>query len=515
MYQKILVQDKIIQVQNPIDFATSLGDFYSDKSTNLSKKNLGQFFTPKAIAIFLADSVELQDNCEEVSILDPGAGLGILSCAMIEQISIKYKNVTSIKLQLYEFDKSIIPYLEKVLVNLNNWCINNSLELSYKISKKDFLIANLSSKSTYKSKYDIVISNPPYFKLSKKYKLKFGLDNDLKALPNAYSAFLVISERLLKPKGQLLFITPRSFSSGKYFNHFRKIFFDRITLSWLHVFEKRSSAFKKDGVLQEVVIFQAKKRDKNDINLIRVSNSKGIDDFNKISSITCEESLLIDLNSNERFLFLPTTKNCIELLKKYKKLTANLSTLHIKASTGPVVYFRNYPFLRKTNSNINVPFIWLNNVNQMNLNWPNKNLKRQQYFKVSKKSKSVLLQSKNYVLIRRFSAKGDRKRLIACPMLKNMTKELIAFENKLNYLEKVDGELREEEAVGLSAILCSNIYNQLFGMLNGNTNVSVSELQALNMPDLNTISTFGKYLKNNGINEENINQQVNMLFEQL
>ena len=513
MQQDILVQKKVTQAQNPTDFATSFDDFYSKKSTSQVKKNIGQFFTPKAVAKFLAESVVLDNNIEEVSILDPGAGLGILSCAIVEEISQKYKNIKSIKLHLYELDKPITPYLVEVLNNLEGWCSSKSISLTFELIEKDFLKSNIYSKNDFK--YDIIISNPPYFKLSKKYKSEFDLDIDLQSVPNAYSAFLIISERLLKAKGQLLFITPRSFSSGKYFNYFRRRFFNKMVLKWVHVFEKRTSAFKKDKVLQEVIIFRAIKRNNDFEGEVCITNSSGIHDFNLTTNIVCKESLIIDFSSNEMFLFLPTTKKNIDLLKQYNKLINTLSTLNIKASTGPVVYFRNYDFLRVIHNTEYIPLIWLNNVNIMNLDWPNDNILKPQYFKVTEKSKSVLLESKNYVLIRRFSAKGDKKRLIACHILKNSPNGLIGLENKLNYLEKINDELTEEEAIGLSAVLCSDIYNQLFSMLNGNTNVSVSELHALYMPDLDTISNLGTYLKDEGVNEENINKQVSILFEKL
>jgi adenine-specific DNA-methyltransferase len=54
------------------------------------RKSLGQFFTSKATARFMASLFNFPQK-EKVEILDPGAGSGILSAAIIEIID-KYHN---------------------------------------------------------------------------------------------------------------------------------------------------------------------------------------------------------------------------------------------------------------------------------------------------------------------------------------------------------------------------------------------------------------------------------------
>ena len=56
----------------------------------------------------------------EVSLLDPGCGMAVLSCALIEPM-IDSSQVDRISLILYETDKKVIPLTEQVLEYLSHW----------------------------------------------------------------------------------------------------------------------------------------------------------------------------------------------------------------------------------------------------------------------------------------------------------------------------------------------------------------------------------------------------------
>ena len=54
------------------------------ETTETHKKNFGQYLTPYAIAKYMANLFPKTN--EEISILDPGAGIGTLSCALLDRI---------------------------------------------------------------------------------------------------------------------------------------------------------------------------------------------------------------------------------------------------------------------------------------------------------------------------------------------------------------------------------------------------------------------------------------------
>lgn len=71
--------------ERPAQYAERVGKGYAGASIQKDKKNKGQFFTPLSISEFMSRLAAYSGN-KDVSILDPGCGLAILSCALIEHI---------------------------------------------------------------------------------------------------------------------------------------------------------------------------------------------------------------------------------------------------------------------------------------------------------------------------------------------------------------------------------------------------------------------------------------------
>lgn len=72
-----------------MSFAQRLGEQYMSTISNSSKKEKGQFFTPIEIARFMSEQISTEK--EDISILDPGCGTCVLSCALI--ISCRQENI--------------------------------------------------------------------------------------------------------------------------------------------------------------------------------------------------------------------------------------------------------------------------------------------------------------------------------------------------------------------------------------------------------------------------------------
>ena len=63
----------------------NITDQYLEKFPKNERKKIGQFFTSKNTAIFMANMFKKDIN-KDLTILDPGAGTGILSAALIERL---------------------------------------------------------------------------------------------------------------------------------------------------------------------------------------------------------------------------------------------------------------------------------------------------------------------------------------------------------------------------------------------------------------------------------------------
>lgn len=72
--------------------------------------------------------------------------------------------------------------------------------------------------------------------------------------PNLYFLFMQMSLFNLLDNGEMVYIVPRSWTSGAYFTKFRKKFLSEGSLEYIHLFESRNKVFTKENVLQETMI---------------------------------------------------------------------------------------------------------------------------------------------------------------------------------------------------------------------------------------------------------------------
>jgi adenine-specific DNA-methyltransferase len=380
------------------------------------------------------------------------------------------------------------------------------------------LTANGNLFSDSSKPFDIIISNPPYFKLPIDDARVLAAKVVVNGHPNIYAIFMAIASRLLKEKGELIFITPRSYASGSYFKMFREFFFRVIEIDNVHLFSSRRDTFGRDKVLQETVIIKGTRKEKTDPkHSVIVSSSLGLKDIKSPETKSFKLKELIDLSSNEKILYLPTSDYDENILTIFKRWSGNLNKYNIQISTGPVVAFRSRKYIEdyfEKEQEI-APLFWLHNVKQMELEWPIFKPEKGQYVRIENESKSILIPNKNYILLRRFSTKDDKSRLIAAPYFCDfVNSDYIGVENKLNYIYRPKGHLDRNEVVGLCALLNSTLFNSYFRIFNGNVNVSATELREIPLPPLETIKDIGdNILISNDYLVENMNRLVIEQFE--
>src|SRR5260370_30927700 len=112
---------------------------------------------------------------------------------------------------------------------------------------------------------------------------------------------------------------------------------------------------------------------------------------------------------------------------------------------------------------------------------------------VSKESQRILLPAKRYVVLKRFTAKEERRRLVAGIMeAADSYSPVVALENHLNYVYKPGGALSKPEAFGLAALFNSALVDRYFRAISGNTQVNAAEIRAMPFPDLKTVHQIGQ-----------------------
>ncbi len=491
--------------EKPSQFAERVGRMYADASAQKDKKHKGQFFTPLAISQFMGRLATPSEK-DSVSVLDPGCGLAILSCALIEHL-VEDSKLETIALTLYETDKNVVPLTSLVLSYLQEWCKKQGIRMNYQLNESDFVLDKCeyldSDDSIFGAmnvgeRFDYIISNPPYFKLAKDDVHSRSCASIVDGQTNIYALFMAICTKLMKDDGQMIFITPRSFASGRYFQSFRDFLFRHVHIDLIHLFNTRKDTFSKDEVLQELVIMRM--HPAGEVTNIIVSFSQGIRDLDQPHQKEYPAANIVDVDSDEKVVYLPVDSRDEAILSMFRSWDGNMEKYGIKISTGPVVAFRAHDFIVSEPGKDTVPLYWLHNVVKMLCDHPVQKKDKGQYIKVASETKAALLPNKNYVLLRRFSSKDDSSRLVAAPYFGNMSQyEAVGIENKLNYIYRPKGHLRRDEVIGLTALLDSEMFDAYFRTFNGNINVSATELRMMPLPPIETIREIGRkiILRNN------------------
>ncbi len=486
-----------LQQETPVAFADRVGQAYAIDRTADHRKSHGLYLTPPSVAAFMAALIPSRDT---LRLLDPAAGAGVLICAAVEELARKPNPPHHIEITAYEIDSELVEYLRMVLDHLTTWAKRRKIQVQATIHCEDFILAQAAALTVPATKrFDAVIANPPYLKINKNDPRAVAAADVVHGQPNIYGLFMAIAAALLYSGGEFVFITPRSFASGPYFRKFRERFFAMLRPLRTHVFASRSEAFDRDEVLQENVILHAVRNDdwadlQTDHEFV-ISTSNGLADLDQSQEWTIGLSEIINPNNLKSTFRLPATVEDNDILKRVDNWKGSLHTYGMEISTGPVVPFRATEFLTGKANGVTVPLLWMNHVQAMAVRWP-LGSRKPEYIVNSPESKKLLVANSNYVLLRRFSAKEESRRLTAAPCLaKNLPGTIVGLENHLNYIYRPYGMLTEDEAWGIAALYSSALLDRYFRCINGNTQVSATELRAMPLPPLAAIVELGRRVK--------------------
>ncbi len=489
---------------SPVEACQIIGEWYRACSSDARRVNAGQFFTPSTVAHYMATIADELGN--GIHILDPGAGVGILASAICEK-AIQQK-INKIFITAYESDPVLYVLCRWMLTRtrdiLNEYDIDISIELYQRdfveaMAEKNTPLSLWSQDSHLKHTFDLAILNPPYFKVNQKDPRAHLVKEIAQGRTNMYTIFMSLAASTLNTGGRFVSITPRSFASGAYFKHFRQQFFKVIEPELIHIFDSRRSAFEQAEVLQENIILSGIKKGSFPVDSpsIIVSRSHGLDDLAHSLMQRIQRRFVIDNTQKDPILHLPTSDIDIHLLQAFKRWNNSLATYGLEISTGPVVPFRALNALT-TVENVEqgsaVPLLWLQHVRRMGISWPLESFDKPQAVLLYEGQKQ-LVKNATQIVLRRFSAKEEQRRITAAVLLEKMfDTDFIALENHLNYLYRPGGTLSYEEAVGLAAFLNSSLVDRYFRIISGNTQVSATELRNLPLPSQEQIVRIGKQI---------------------
>ena len=489
-----------VKQEGLVEYAESLSDLYARTYDAESRKLKGQFFTPTQVSTYMARLFDVHQGT--IRLLDPGAGTGVLTAAFCERL-LDSDQTINLTIDAYENDRALSQLLMMSLQACKLQLQGRGHDVKYNVCEQDFILHNegyfnekdSSGESAERPLYDFVISNPPYYKLNKESPQSTVMMELVSGQPNIYALFMALSARMVKSEGEMVFITPRSFCSGLYYKRFREWFLNNVQITNIHTFESRKEVFAKDKVLQENVIIKAKKRketSKHDKVIIATSRNK---DFDKLESIAVPLTDVIRHRNGETFIQIPTSPLDVDILHIINSWPTTLKDLGLEISTGPVVPFRTEGYLlpELTESPKSAPLLWMHNMRDMGVAWPAEKNGKASAIRVCDETAPLLLPVKNYVLVKRFSSKEQKRRLYASVLLESeFPYESVGIENHVNYIYRPDGNLSVYETFGIAALLNTTMIDNYFRSLNGNTQVNATDIRSLPFPSIEDVRKIGE-----------------------
>lgn len=452
------------------------------------RSELGQFFTPYKIARFMASLFHDREQ-KHLRLLDPGAGVGSLTVAFLEQFGTSPGS--RVDVLAYELDKEVSLFLKNNLTEYVRFLAGIGVKLSPEIIQGDFIQEGVMGLLLHRHQpVDFAILNPPYRKINSNspHRLllrKLGIET-----VNLYSGFVALAIHLLKPGGELVAIIPRSFCNGLYYRPFRELILTHAAIRQIHLFEARNQAFKEDGVLQENIILHLVKHAVQ--GEVKISTSTN-DDFEDYRETLVPFRRIVFPGDQEHFIHIPVTENGHHLTTS-EKFTYSLADLSIGVSTGPVVDFRVKEFLHKDPQPGAAPLLYPAHFGAKAIQWPKAGFRKFNALAITAETRKWLFPTGHYTLVRRFSSKEEKRRIVARVVTPDdLPGDFIGFENHLNVFHRGKKGLPKELALGLAVYLNATVVDDYFRQFNGHTQVNATDLRLLKYPSCGVLTELGQW----------------------
>ena len=481
---------------------------FLEEMPKTKRKKKGQFFTSKETAVFMAKLFDLSNIAQSLEILDPGAGTAILSAALIDRITTGTA-VQSIHLTCYENDPDVIPVLKKNLEYIRS---NSKIKLEYTLIEDDYIIAQSADfegtllASENPPKYDLVIGNPPYLRILRDNPAALALPSVVHGAPNLYFLFASMSIFNLKDNCEMVYIIPRSWTSGEYFKAFRRYFLNVGKLEQIHLFVSRDKVFNQEQVLQETIIVKVRKSTVAPENVI-ITSSQTNDDFQNLTSISVPYTDVV--SGQNLYVYLPTSQEDVQTIQLINKYNKTFPDEGFRMRTGIVVDFRQRDKLRKEPGEHIIPLFYSQHIRKGRVYH---NSSGKEYDWIVDTIPGLIQKNKNYVFCKRFTSKEERRRL-QCGIylaIDYPEYEFIGTQNKINYVDTVDGsELTLPLTYGIYALLNSTLFDMYYRILNGSTQVNSTEINNIPVPPVSDIIEMGeKLIKTDDLSTTNCDEII-------
>jgi adenine-specific DNA-methyltransferase len=495
--------------------ADTAGWLACERKAKVDRSEEGQFFTPPLIARCLAGwFCEEGLNRSATHLLDPGAGGGVLTAAVVERITAlrsagRLPLLGEITLEAWEKDEAFLPSLRKNLTacadSLQGVGIRCEIRLrhgSYIEGAVRVLDSGLFGDLEIPSITHAIL-NPPYRKIATRSAERILLKSLGMETSNLYAGFVWLALRQLAAGGELVAITPRSFCNGPYFREFRRDLVNKSAFQRVHVFDSRAEAFGRDEVLQENILFHIS-RGGDSRRRVMVSTGS----LERPVGVSVSADRFVHRDDPDKVIHIATEMDAGEVRDFVDSLPCKLEELGLEVSTGPVVDFRMKDSLSHRMGKSDSPLLYPHTVKAGRVTPPLADAADYGDARIGKKPVAIasndetrrwLIPVARFVLIKRFSSKEEKRRLVAGVLNPaDFPEGLIGIENHLNFFHRKRAGLSAPLAHGLCRFLNSTLADRYFRQFNGHTQVNASDLRSFRFPDAAALEKLGKAALDDG-----------------
>ncbi len=409
------------------------------------------------------------------------------------------KSAIDVKVTAYELDDNLHPYLRETLAYFKT--------IKSEVIGGDFIENAANQYLIDHGEFTHVIMNPPYKKINidsphRKFLRAVGIET-----VNLYTGFAGLALKMLQPHGHLVAIIPRSFCNGPYYKSFRNFLISENAIRHIHIFESRSKAFREDEVLQENIIIVVEKHGEQKDILVTSSRDGG---FADVKSHRYPFTEIVKPGNGERFIYIPGGAGDAPVALPLCA-TERLADLGLGVCTGPVVDFRLKKHLLKEYEAGAAPLLYPGHFDGYETRWPKPDFKKWNYIRVNEMTQKWLMKAGTYAVVRRFSAKEERRRVYSSVLRRQALGNAawVGVENHLNVLHCEKGGLTEELAFGLTTYLNSTAVDNYFRLFNGHTQVNATDLRQIKYPPKKILEQIGRWaIKKGTPSQDQIDQKL-------
>ena len=464
------------------------------KSDNV---RLGRLFTKKETAKLMATMLPLREDKTAYTVLDPGAGTGILSAAVIEEICVRVPKCKRIFVTCYENNPEFIPMLEDNLERIRKKARHDYDVRVYVTVYPENYITESQNHYTVtlfdkvEDKFDIIICNPPTEMVEKASDEARRAGGVTQVKINSAFLFAKLAAKHLEEDGRLMIILPTTVASASALSGFRKEMTQQLSIDKIHLFIGKQKNSKRAIPLKKSIIISYGKCPKP-LN-VNITTST---DWGKPEKTAILTPLPYDfvVDPKDGTLTLPKSVEDTKIVRYISDFPETLASLGLKISTGLVIDSRCEGLLFTEPIKGSVPLIRpiaLRN-GQVRFPLPIKH----QY--IAPVNPTLVQKNKNMVLIKRVPAGSDERFVNASVYMASQLPQYryISTHNKINFIDTKDknSEMSARLVFGLFALLNSTIYDRYLSIVSKSKQINAKEMRSLPLPPKNLIENMGMRL---------------------